>query len=193
MIQDLEKSNNENISDFALYSKIREENVPAFEVLFKKYYKPLVIFSQYYVKDLQVSENIVQETFLNIWENRKKINITSSVKSYLYTAVKNRSFNHLEKDKKHINLINMNEFTLKQESPHEKLAENETLAAVYKEIENLPEKCRETYMMFIYNELSYSEIAEIQNVSMNTVKTHMYRAVNILRKRLANIMSAILF
>ena len=78
-----------NLFEKKIVRKIREGNIYEFEVLFKKYYEMLCAFGYKYLENIEQIEEVVQDTFYNIWKNRTNLNIKTSMKSYLYTAVKN--------------------------------------------------------------------------------------------------------
>jgi len=78
-------------------------------------------------------------------------------------------------------------------SPDSKLEEKEITTAIHTAINKLPEKCRQIFMMCKYDDLSYAEIAELQNISINTVKTQLKRAVKSLTKNLAHLRSFLIF
>ena len=75
--------------------RIRDGNERAFEELFRHYGQALVHFAHNYVRDLSIAENLVQDVFVAVWENRATLNPDCSIKSYLYTATKNRALKHL--------------------------------------------------------------------------------------------------
>jgi len=137
-----------------------------------------------------MAENIVQDVFVKLWEKREEWHVQSNVKSYLYTAVKNHSLNYIKREK---SIVSVEEVSVNQmdeiPSPEESLIENEIVQAVQVAIEKLPQQCRHVYQMKRYDGLTYSEIAEILNVSINTVKTHMKRALKSLHKNLAYLYS----
>lgn len=180
-------------ADFEYVEGIRSGDPAAFASLFRKYYEPLYQFAGRFVKDAQTSESIVQDVFVNIWKKREEWHVQHNVKSYLYTSVRNQSLNYLKREKV---LISMTEYTVHQDypvsSPEEALIEREMVEAVQKAIEKLPQQCRRIYLMKRYDDLKYSEIAEVLNISINTVKTQMRRALKSLHKSLAYLMSLFL-
>ncbi len=140
------------------------------------------------MRDKDISENIVQEIFVKLWENRGKLNIQSNVKSYLYTAVKNHSLNYIKKEKQHISIEDESDSPdYFSTSPEEEIIDKEFYDSVHAAINKLPDSCRQIYMLKRYDELSYAEIAEVQKVSINTVKTQLKRAVKSLSKNLAHL------
>ena len=123
-----------------------------------------------------------------------KINIVYDVKTYLYTAVKNHCFNFIKQGKR---LSSIDENTEKiitsVKSPEDEFEKNEKLKAINDAIERLPARCKKIFIMKKYDELSYKEIAEILNISINTVKTQMKRALKFLLRQLENMNSLIIF
>ena len=75
--------------------KIRNVDIATFEKLFRHFFQPLVQFSNRYVQDVQLSEDIVQDVFLNVWKNRKSIQSDCNIKAYLFTATKNQALKKL--------------------------------------------------------------------------------------------------
>ncbi len=183
----------EERSDLFYFEQLSKGDESAFKHIFNTFYKDLVIFIKQYVKDLQIAENLVQDVFLKIWSNRERIKITSSVKSYLFTAARNTALNQIRKSSYEVSVDDEALIKTDNRTPYEEYYSKETLNAINGAIAALPEKCRITYSMFIINGMSYAEIAEITGVSINTVKTHMFRAVKILRENLSLIVTSFLF
>lgn len=192
MSSDQHIENPKSAMDLNYAEKIREGNVSAYSALFRKYYEPLYRFAGRYVKDPQIAENLVQDVFVIIWSKRENWHITSNVKSYLYTAVRNHALNFLKRDKR---LLNMEEGTDYADSdirpPDQELMDKEMATAVHNAINKLPPRCRQIYVMHRYDELKYTEIAEILSISINTVKTQMKRAMQSLSKNLTYLLSII--
>ncbi|MCP4725834.1 MAG: RNA polymerase sigma-70 factor [bacterium] len=183
----------EKKSDLYYFELLSKGDQSAFRHIFNTYYKDLVVFTKQYVKDMQIAENIVQDVFMKIWSNREKIRILSNVRSYLFTAARNTALNHLRKASYEVAIDDEAYIRTDNKTPYEEIYGKETYNQIIKSIENLPEKCRMTYSMFIFNGMSYAEIAEIMDVSINTVKTHMFRAVKMLRESLSTIILSVLF
>ena len=181
-----------NRTDFGYMEGIRSSESDAFASLFRKYYEPLYQFAGRFVKDAQTAESVVQDVFVRLWEKRGELQVQSSVKSYLYTAVKNHSLNHLKKEKA---MVSVDDALLHEDdrtpSPEQALISSEMVEAVHGAIDNLPTQCQRIYRMKKYDDLSYSEIAEVLNISINTVKTQMKRALKSLHKQLTYLVSLI--
>ena len=131
---------------------------------------------------------------MNLWENRGSVKINTSVKSYLYTSVKNSCLNHLKRENFFSSTEEHAEYADETNHiPQEKIEAEEIKKEVNKTIDKLPPKCKEIFLMARFDDLSYSEIAEIQNISINTVKTQLKRAMKFLSDNLKHLKSYIIF
>lgn len=166
---------------------VRTGNVHAFEILFNEYYEPLYRFACRFVGDPQTAENITQDIFVKLWESRSSIKISTNVKAYLFTSVRNHSLNYIKREKFVTSYDSEDEAIIDEDSSVDNsIIQEEIYEAVHKAINKLPEQCREIYLMNRYDELSYQEIADIRKISINTVKTQMKRALKSLRENLSH-------
>ena len=175
----------EKSQDSVIITKLNSIDEKTFKELFETYAESLLNFSFRFVRDRQIAEDIVQGVFVKIWINRKKLEPISSLKAYLFSAVRNSAFQHLrhetvkQKSEATIQSLNPTPYT-----PEQEIQEKELLSIIKNAIEELPEKCKNIFKMNRFDGLSYSEIAEVENISINTVKTQMGRAFKFLRKRI---------
>lgn len=158
----------------------------AYEALFKTFYTELVIHANRYLYDMDASREIVQNLFVTIYEKRQSLNISSSLKSYLYRAVQNRCINYINAQKtkgKYTNYILNN--TKNQDNPIEQnLNATELENALYNAIGELPPKCRMIFKMNRFEGVSNGEIAERLDLSKRTVETQITKALKLLRVKL---------
>lgn len=167
----------------------------AFEALFREYYLPLTRFAWRYVESKAVAEELVQEIFSEIWEDRAELNITESVRSYLYKAVKHRSLNYLKHQriqyKYDTQWMDKREkvSTIEYRDPGhiERIKE-----AIRVAIEELPPRSRMTYKLHRYDGLTYQEIADVMDISVKTVESQMTRTLQMLRERLSYLLPFLL-
>jgi RNA polymerase sigma-70 factor, ECF subfamily len=155
----------------------------------------LCYFAYNYVKDRQISEDIISDMFMNLWEKRKSIVITGGVKPYLYTSVKNRSLNYLRNNRIHFEMLDsVDQLTLTMlGNPEEKVNYDELKNVIDGLIDSLPGKRKLIFQMSRFDELTYKEIAEILSISESTVKNQMMKAVQfmnahypVLKRTIAN-------
>ncbi len=169
-----------------LIHRIRNNDTRAFRTLFKMFYEPLVRHAYRYVRNPQAAEDIVSDIFLKIWEKRHELTINKSVKAYLYSMVRNHSLNYLKRNRLETSdIYSLDIRILSDNSPEKSFQISELKEHIEKAIIELPKRTREVFVMHRYDNLKYSEIAEILNIKEGTVETHMVRALRYLRNRLA--------
>jgi len=170
-----------------LFSKfLREDDYEAFEQLFLISYNPLRNFSKKIVQINEVAEELVSEVFLKIWNNRKAIIITSSPRSYLYTAVHNISLDHLRKEKRYV-LTNIEKAVgvpCDFLDPQRNCEYDELQEKIRGAVNKLPRQCKQIFQLSREQGLRYNEIAEKLQLSVKTIETQMGRALKSLRKSL---------
>ncbi len=169
-----------NLDSITTFTEIQKHNKFVFKKLFESLYEDLVFFANGYLFDISASEDIVQETFIQLWEKAETITIKNSLKAYLYSMVRNRCLNYL-KTIKITDSSNILDFQAIIESDYD-LDDytNEDKEIIYSQIlkiiETLPAKMQTIVKLRFMNNYKYSEIAEEMNVSVNTVKTQLKRA-----------------
>ncbi|MCG8409793.1 MAG: RNA polymerase sigma-70 factor [Bacteroidales bacterium] len=175
-----------NLFEKKIVRKIREGNIYEFEVLFKKYYEMLCAFGYKYLENIEQIEEVVQDTFYNIWKNRTNLNIKTSMKSYLYTAVKNNCLQVLRTrslDIKYENYYKANQSN-KSISPIQELNAKELAKIIDKTLNALPERCQKIFRMSRYEGFKYQEIADKLKISVKTVEANMSKALKSFRGEL---------
>ncbi len=147
-----------------------------------------------YVKDLEVAEEITQEVFLGLWEKRSVIDQSKSVKAYLSTSVKNKSLNFLRDNRKFSReILTLEGLMDETNSVHtDRMIEAELKEKIRESLEELPEKCREIFILSRHENLKYQEIADRQQISVKTVETQMSKALQHFRTRLADFLPVLL-
>lgn len=155
---------------------------PEFEVFFRKYFKLALLVSVRITENPVASEDIVQDIFLWIWKNAEQIRPGESMKSLLLTSVKNKSLNFV-RDKKNTREVD-SAMPVKTDDKDE-FDQDERLAIILEQIDQLPPKCRDIFMMVVFNEKKYHEAASYFGVSVNTIKTQMGVAYKQLREKVS--------
>ncbi len=167
------------------------ENKVKFEKLFREHFSALCGFAVKYVRDLDEAKNLVHEAFIGIWEKFESLPVDTNYRAYLYTAVKNRSLNHLRDRKMHLSVESAQDQAVEDAS--EKLMTRELEREILLAINSLPERCRIIFEMSRFEEMKYAEIAERLGLSVKTVEAQMSKALSILRKHLADFLSVLIF
>jgi RNA polymerase sigma-70 factor (ECF subfamily) len=180
--------------DSQLIEKIVRGDSASFQRLFSLYCQPLINFARRYVKDIHIAENIVQDVFVQIWQNRIQLDPSLNIKIYLYTAVKNRAYKHFRRlDVQRRASESLNFVWPAVKTPEDEMYQKEIITAINIAIEKLPKKTRIVFSMNRFDDLTYKEIARILNISIKTVETHMGRALKYLRDHLAHLLTSIIF
>lgn len=155
-------------------------NLIDIEYLFKEHYKKLHRIAQKVVNDPVIAEDIVQEVFIHIWNNRESLQINSTIEGYLMKSVVNRSINHLEKNKKMVKTSLSDQTELKEamsNSKQEHFDYELFQEMVYRSLDKLPPKCKVIFMLSRFEDMKYKEIAEHLDISIKTVENQMGIAI----------------
>jgi|SRR6056297_3475746 len=168
-----------------LVNSIRDGNQEAFEEMFFDYYVPLCRFSKGYVGTVESARDVVQDVFIKIWSKREHLHIHSSVKAYLFRAVRNHSLNELEKRLRYQKIEE--EYVKETESmviPAADGNSKELTKIIWQVVEEMPEKRKAVFTLYREHGLSYKEIASILGITRKTVENQMGRALNFIREKL---------
>jgi RNA polymerase sigma-70 factor (family 1) len=170
-----------------LTRRIKQNEQSAFELLFKLYYHQLCNYARVYVKHFELADEIVQETFVKVWEVRATLDEQLSLKAFLYRCVHNNAVNYIKKlqvnnrlTSDYVNEMKHRMRLLEMETADgyfDKLAVQELEVYIQKAIDELPPQCREIFLLSRFKEMSYQEIADHLLISTNTVKTQLSRAL----------------
>jgi RNA polymerase sigma-70 factor (ECF subfamily) len=161
-----------------------------FEEIFNLHYSNLCAYANNFLKEIEASEEVVQEVLFKLWVNREKIEITSSVQSYLYRAVRNGCLNVI----KHVNIReeykvhNERVIEMEQNSYEDKVVISELEEKIRTVIDLLPIERRKVFIMSRFEGLKYQEIADKLGISVKTVENQMGSALKFLRTELKDYM-----
>lgn len=157
-----------------------------FEEIFKQYFNPLVNFINQYLKNYENSREVVQITFLKIWEKRETLKIQSSVKNYLYRSAKNSMIDYIRKYEK-INKISDDEDRILKNLPETDdsfLSPFIIRSEILKALNELKPKNKEIFLLSKFEGLTYEEIALHLNISKRSVEDNIARALGKLKDQL---------
>jgi RNA polymerase sigma-70 factor (ECF subfamily) len=160
-------------------------NEDAFDAIFKRYYEGLLQFAKVLLPyPTDEAEDIVADMFCTLWHNRRQIAISTTLSAYLYVSVRNRVFDYYRKRK---TVFNLAEDALAEtpdenyQQPDHQLIFKDTTTQIQQLITQLPPQMQLVFKMHRYEGFSYEEIAVLLNISLNSVKTHMFRALKFLK------------
>ncbi len=175
--------------DLDLFDQVKKDNLSSYEQIFRKFYKKLYRFAFNYVRDTTLAEEMTQEVFLYIWEKRKQIEIRTTLKTYLYSAIKNKCLNYIKLElPKQQAMTDISEVSLSTNDQRMDDGGNGELKRYIKQaIDALPKKCRQIFILSRNAGLTYEEIAEKLDLSKKTVENQMGIALKKLRESLNHV------
>ena len=177
------------IGDDKLMQEIRSGNVFCFDLLYYRYCHKLYGFVFSILKSREESENIVQDAFLILWENRFKIGKESSVRNYLFTVAYNSSIAVIRTRTRELKFIEYL-MRLSEADDSDELPDYDNLnVRIENIISSLPDRQKEVFNLHKREGLKYAEISERLNISVNTIEKHMSAALKTIRKNLRNYFS----
>jgi RNA polymerase sigma-70 factor (ECF subfamily) len=159
-----------------------------FETLFKAHYSLLCAYANGFLKNVDASEEVVQEVMIKIWTNRNSLKIESSIRSYLFRAVRNGCMNVLKHEtiKDGYRLFIEKEDVVNQRSQEDEMIVAELEERIRRAIDLLSLERRKIFIMSRYDGLTYAQIAEKLGISVKTVENQMGKALKFLREELAD-------
>jgi RNA polymerase sigma-70 factor (family 1) len=188
MINDVYFDNN------SLIDLLKSGDEKAYTFLIDTYHHSLCVYANSLIKNIYSAEDIVQNAFIKVWEQRSKLKPDHSIKSFLYKLVYNEFIDLYRKNQSLFSLEKSYYDTL-----HAIISEDDPesfqkiVSAVNKEIENLPPKCKEVFILSKKEGLTNTEIAEHLNVSIKTVEAQITKAFSILRSTMEEKIRGVLF
>ncbi|GGK81781.1 RNA polymerase sigma-70 factor [Rufibacter glacialis] len=172
--------------DHEFHALLKTNEALFMETLFKQYYTVLCRTAVRFTKDTEAAEDLVQEVFCKIWQNREVLDVTSSYKAYLVRSVTNQALNYIEKQKRLVLAEDTlpYEATMSANTTMDLLAGTEMEERINKALSALPPQCRLIFEMSRFEELTYKEIADSLHLSPKTIENQMGKALRILREHL---------
>lgn len=177
---------NKLTDDNILAARIRNDSLEAFKLLYNRYSKKLYYFSLRYLEDNADAEEIVQVVFISVWEHRKTLDDTRSVKNYIYKSAVNNIYNYLKKKA-------IRRKYVEQELQKPEGSVNQTYDQIfYKELEkridtivtSLPTQQQKIFNLSRHEGLSHEEIARKFELSVRTVENQIYRVIKVIKKHM---------
>jgi len=178
----------DSLSDKALWSLIRQNNKDAFVVIYNRYWEKVYTISYWHLYDQELAKDLVQDLFVDLWDKRHKIDIAETVEGYLNTAIKNRLFNHMRSNGVHKRYRQHIQQTSDEArySTEERSNARELKRLYHNEVQKLPDKMKEIYLLNKETGNSIAEIARHLSLSEQTVKNQLTNALKRIRTALEN-------
>ncbi|MFD2565104.1 RNA polymerase sigma factor [Aquimarina rubra] len=158
-----------------------------FEAIFNDCSESLRNLIYYKCKDVDLAEDIIQDAFIKLWQNCKKV-IFFKAKSYLFTVANNNLLNHIAHKKVVLKFQQKPHSDLNNQDPQFLIEEKEFMSKLQNALDALPEKQRETFLLSRIDKKSYKEIAEITGVSVKAIEKRIHYSLLTLRQKLGDIL-----
>jgi RNA polymerase sigma-70 factor (ECF subfamily) len=172
-------------NDLEILENLKLGNSSSYKELFDLYYMPLSVYALKFCDSFELAEDVAQELFIKLWDEKLYLKIEGSISPYLFKAVKNNTLQAMKRKTK---------FRFEEiDDQVNKLIEEESIdldfiqeekKKLFEQVEALPEKTKEVFKAIVLQNLKYKEVAQELGISVNTVKTHYSRALKKLRASL---------
>ncbi|MBX3257473.1 MAG: RNA polymerase sigma-70 factor [Chitinophagaceae bacterium] len=171
-------------NDQKLLDASKNGDEKAFGLLFNKYWDDLFRIAYRRLHAAEDAKDIVQDVFLSLWNNIGSITIEDSLGGYLYTALRNKIFNHFEKNNNRLQKLMQRQFVPAEheETVFSNYCTKELQQFITQQVATMPEKMRQIYLLSREEHLTHAEISTLLSLSNQTVKNQLYNAVSRLRK-----------
>lgn len=152
-------------------------------MLFREFFPPLSYFSYQFTKDRDLAEDIVQDCFVYAWEHRQQFSQVTSIKAYLFTIVKNNSLKALRQLRATADLI---EIPTEERNAEQYLISADTAREILMLLQSLPPRVQEVIRLYFLEEKSNRDIAQLLQISADSVTRQKLRGIVALRKAAAS-------
>lgn len=159
----------------------------AFKSLYLTYFQRMMRFTNLYVSSVVEAEEIVSDTFLAVWNNRKSLLKITNFDAYIYSIARHKAISYyrtIHMEQIELNEISIDLFTHTETTPEDDLISKESLNQLNKAIDALPAKCKAAFKLIREDKLKYKEVAAILDISVKTLEAHIATAVKKLRESL---------
>ena len=176
-----------------IIKQLRDGNEKVFEQIVREYWPRMFKFALIYTQNNETSQELVQDTFLVLWNNRAILKDNTNLITYLMVVLRNKCLNLLEQTRiRQLYIEEIDDETIYQranlyvlQDEASQIVESEDLhKAIERALSKLPEKTREVFMLSRYDGLKNQQIAETKNISQKTVEYHISKALQILKEEL---------
>jgi RNA polymerase sigma-70 factor (family 1) len=171
-----------------IQGSIAKSDQKAFAQLHTRFYRKLCQFAYSLVRSKETAEEIVEDVFIRIWSNRHSITAIDNLTVYLYVAVKNKALNILSKKAHELVTAPFDfleiDIPSQNSDPQDLLINNEIMHRMHKAVNDLPPRCKMIFKLVREDGLKYKEVAQILNISVNTIDAQMAIAVKRICKSL---------
>lgn len=173
------------VCDSELVSLLKQGSLPAFDELYKRNWKSLYQVAYRAVGSQETAMDLVQDVFLSLWKHRLRMDPEKCLQAFLFTILKNNTINWYKRELLRKNSLQEVQSESRYSSPVEDAYHVKELSALIRgEIQLLPAKMQQVFVLSRYNNMTVSEISTELNIAPRTVKNQLSNALKILRTRI---------
>lgn len=167
-------------SDERILDRLKQNNEKTLKELVEKYYTPLCVYSVQYTDSLEISEDIVQDFFVRLWEKQLYKTITGGLKAFLFNSIRNASIDYIRKNQSYT-FVDIEENAYISDFELDEAEIEEQRQRLHYHLQQLSPQEYKVLIEIVVRNKKYKEVAEELGISVNTVKTHLSRALKYLR------------
>lgn len=175
-------TNTKNTSN--LVNALKNGDQKAFKVIYDSNYRKLMAYINSFTKDEFETDDILQETFIKLWNSREKLDVVNSINGFLYKTAYYTYIDKYRKEKREQKTLDSWKYKrLMDAIVEDDEISNNRIEKLKLAIEKLPTKCKEVFVLCKYEKMTHAQIAESLNISPKTVQAHMCKAYNLIREK----------
>lgn len=176
-----------------LIRQVRQGDEEAYELIFRRYFKVLSVYAMSYLKDIEIAQDITQDVFVKLYESKESLQIHTSLKSFLYTTIRNRCLDYIKINRIHHDHkeIIKHQLAGTDVDKSDAVLKAELQEKIYEAINQLPEQRQKIFKLSRIDGKSNQEIATLLNLTKRTVETHISNALKNMKAALAEYLTLI--
>jgi len=172
------------VDEREILNRLRAGAQDAFDAIFRSYYPQLVGVAESMLRERESAEDVVQDVMVELWRRRDSLVLETSLRAYLFRAVRNRALNHIRHQRIAPRAEPDAALHIAVPAADREMLAGEMQAALKEAVKGLPPRCREIFEMSRVHGLKYAEIAQSMDISVKTVEAQMGKAIRVLRDKL---------
>lgn len=170
------------LDDSQVLYELKKGSENSFDLLFARYYAELVYYAFSFTSDRNISEDLVQDFFVKFWVQKKYNNVSSSLRHYLFFSIRNACINYLRDNKLCVNFENLEFELVENEADSDTEEKEEIYKKIIKSVDKLPVERKKIFTLCYFHNMKYKEVADLLDISINTVKVQIGRALKFIRE-----------
>lgn len=168
-------------SDEVLVTEVVEGSISAFEQLVSRYQGKLLSFVTYMIRDPQGAQDVVQESFISLYKTIDHVDTSKKFSSYLFSIARNKAISYMRGSKRYAPLVEAEHITA-ADTAETLMMKRDEKHRIEKALDGIDTKYKKVITLYYFQDLSYEEMSRRMRLPINTIRTHLRRAKDALRK-----------